>query len=96
MTTSQTPVTAAAAAPMAAVTGPTLPIPNGYIQLDDGEVLGRMLADDDDIAALLAALRRKHSMDGGGPLFQAFTRMSGTLEMLAIEVRHLRNLLGGA
>lgn len=99
MTTPMTPVAAAAAAGSAAVTGPTpvsLPVPSGYVVLDDREVVSRLMADDDDMVALLAALQRKHLMDGGGPLFEAFTRMSGTLEMLAIEVRHIRRLLGGA
>lgn len=95
--TIQTPAsTVTAAYPTAVGAGSNLPIPTGYVVLDDTEVIGRMLADDSDMVALLAALQRKHLMDGGGPLFEAFSRMAGTLEMLAIEVRHIRNLLGGA
>lgn len=95
--TPSTPVPATGSAALAVGTGPALPIAGGgYVQLDDGEVVGRLLADDDDMAALLHVLRRKHLMDGGGPLFEAFTRLSGTLEMAAIEIRHIRNLLGGA
>jgi hypothetical protein len=94
VSTFETPAAAVRTAP-AAVAGPTLPVPNGYVVLDDGAVLARMLADDDDIAALLAALRKGHTLDAGGPLMAAFTRASTTVEMLAIEIRHIRNLLGG-
>jgi hypothetical protein len=98
MTLPKIPALAASAAtiPTAANVGPTLLIPDGYVVLNDTEMVERLIADDNDMVALLAALRRKHLMDGGGPLFEAFTRMSGTLEMLAVEVRHIRNLLGGA
>lgn len=68
----------------------------GSIVLTDAEVVGRLLADDSDMTVLLGVLRDKHLMDGGGPLFEAFTRLSGTLEMAAIEIRHIGNLLRGA
>jgi hypothetical protein len=79
--------------PTPAAAGPTLPVPNGYVVVNDGEVLARMLRDDDDIAAGLAALRKGHVMDASGPLLESFTRLSTTLDMAAVEIRHIRNLL---
>lgn len=97
MTAPLSPVSAVSAAAAAAGTGPTtLPIPNGYVKLDDTAVLERMLADDKDITTLLVTLRDGHVLDATGPLLEAFTRASVTADMLAIELRHIRNLLGGA
>ena len=91
----QTPTAAVRAAPAAAV-GHTLPVPGGYVQLDDTEMVGRMLADDQDILALAHRLRDAHLMDATGPLLSAFARLDGLMEAAAIEIRMIRNYLGGA
>ena len=82
--------------PTAVGAGPILPIPSGYVRLDDTEALQRMLRNIADNAALLAAVKEHHTLDAGGPLLMAFTRLVGMEEAEAIEVRHIRNLLGGA
>lgn len=87
---------AAAADPPAPGVGPTLPVPGGYVQLDESEVVGRMLADDKDIVALAHRLRDAHLLDAGGPLLASFARLDGLTEAVAIEIRFIRNQLGGA
>lgn len=86
MTAPQTPVPAVAAASLAAGTGP----------IADTDAFVRMLEDDADIEQLLKALRERHSMDLGGPALSALTRALGTVEMLRLELRLIRNYLGGA
>lgn len=76
-------------------THPTLPTAGGYVQLDEGDVVGRMLADDKDITVLADALRRAHLLDASGPLLSAFTRLDGLMEAAAIEIRLIHNYLGG-
>jgi hypothetical protein len=93
--TPHTPVPATGSAALAVGTGPALPIPGGYVQLDDRSVLDRMLSNIRDNEALLAAVKAHHVMDAGGPLMQAFSRLVGMEEAEAIEVRHINNLLGG-
>lgn len=85
---------AAAVDPPAPGVGPTLPVPGGYVQLDESEVVGRMLADDKDITVLARALRDAHVLDASGPLLLAFTRLDGLMEAAAIEIRMIQNYLG--
>jgi hypothetical protein len=94
--TPHTPVPATGSAALAGGTGPALPIAGGYVQLDESEVVGRMLADDQDITVLAHTLRDAHLLDASGPLLSAFTRLDGLMEAAAIEIRMIRNLLGGA
>jgi hypothetical protein len=95
--TPSTPVPATGSAALAVGTGPALPIAGGgYVALDESEVVGRMLADDQDITVLAHTLRDAHLLDASGPLLSAFTRLDGLMEAAAIEIRMIRNLLGGA
>ncbi len=97
MTLTQTPGSAASTAAAAAEPGPNVvSLPTGYVALDDSSVLERMLRNIADNAALLAAVKAHHTLDAGGPLMSAFTRLVGMEEAEAIEVRHIANLLGGA
>jgi len=95
MTVPLTPVPAAGSAAPVVGTGPTLPIPGGYVALDDRSVLERMLSNIRDNEALLAAVKAHHVLDAGGPLMQAFSRLVGMEEAEAIEVRLIKNMLGG-
>ena len=62
----------------------------------DAAAFVRMLEDDSEIEALLKAVRDRHTMDVGGPALLALTRALGTVEMLRIELRLVRNYtLGG-
>jgi hypothetical protein len=64
--------------------------------LDEAAAFVLMLEDDSEIKRLLSALREQHTRDATAPLMSAFARAAGAVEMLAIEIRHIRNLLGGA
>lgn len=61
----------------------------------DAAAFVRMLEDDTEIEALLKAVRDRHTLDMGGPAISALTRALGTVEMLRIELRLVRNYLGG-
>ena len=54
-----------------------------------------MLEDDKRIEALLNAVRERHSLDLGGPAMSALSRALGNVEMLRIELRLIRNYMGG-
>ena len=63
----------------------------------DAAAFVRMLEDDQEIEALLQAVRDRHTMDLGGPLISALSRALGNVEMLRIELRLIRSYtLGGA
>lgn len=94
MTIPLTPTAAAAAANPVAVVGPT--VPDGYVRLDDTTIVGRMLDDDNDIVTLAHTLREAHLLDASGSLLSSFARLDGLMEAAAIEIRMIRNHLGGA
>lgn len=63
----------------------------------DAAAFVRMLEDDTEIETLLKAVRDRHTLDMGGPAILALTRALGTVEMLRIELRMVRNYtLGGS
>lgn len=63
----------------------------------DAAAFVRMLEDDTEIETLLKAVRDRHTLDAGGPALLALSRALGTVEMLRIELRLVRNYtLGGA
>ncbi len=92
--TPQSPSVAVGAA-ATATDGPILPIPSGYVRLNDREVVGRMLADDEDILTLAHKLRDAHVLDASGPLLSSFARLDGLMEAVAIEIRMIHNYLVG-
>lgn len=64
--------------------------------LSDADAFVRMLEDDQEIESLLQAVRDRHTMDIGGPAMSALTRALGAVEMLRMELRLVRNYIGGA
>lgn len=62
---------------------------------DDRADLDAMLADEGDIERHRQAIAARHVMDGSAPVMLALSRISGLAEQMAIEVRFIRNHLGG-
>lgn len=61
----------------------------------DAKAFVRMLEDDQEIEALLQAVRDRHSLDLAGPAMSALARALGNIEMLRIELRLIRNYIPG-
>lgn len=68
----------------------------GPTEITDAEAFVRMLEDDEEIEALLKAVRARHTMDVGGPAIQSLLRALATVEMLRIELRLCRNYTIGS
>jgi hypothetical protein len=62
---------------------------------DDKADLDALIADDLDIDTHRQAIADRHVMDAGGPVMLALSRIAGQCEAIAIEVRFIRNHLGG-
>jgi hypothetical protein len=80
---SPAPVVAAAAQPPAAGAG-----------LDAAD-LAQILADTNDIEAHRLSIVGHHTMDVGGPVMLALSRIAGLREQIEVEVRLVRRYLAG-
>lgn len=63
--------------------------------VDDASLIVRLLDDDRDMVAIVHAIRDRHVLDRTAQLMESFVRFDGLMEAAAIEIRHIRNLLGG-
>lgn len=62
----------------------------------DADDLAQMLADEQDIEVRRLSIINRHGLDVTGPVMQALSRIAGLDEALTIEIRLIRNYLGGA